>query len=191
MRDSQRQRVYDAETLYEKAGGSRGLSFRNKDEIQMYLFNLVQSPWYKKEFPKAPGTVHLRMNGPRVRSSASPVSGIIRIAKNEKHMSELVVLHELAHIASGPGAGHGREWCVNYLKLLRKKLGDETEEKLKECFKEKKVRFRPKRRVTTAAYTKGQTPPGFAALQKWREQQKLQKQAKQIAAFKKGLGLLA
>lgn len=176
MRDSQRQRVYDAETLYRKSGGEIGTKFRSKDEIQAYLFNLVMSSWYKKEFfPRAITILHIRMNGANVRSSASPARGIIRISKCDEHMTEFVVLHELAHIVSGPGAGHGRDWCINFLKLLRKKLGESAEEKLKACFKEHKVKIRRKRKVT--AYAKGQTPPGFAALQKWREQQKANKAA--------------
>jgi putative metallohydrolase (TIGR04338 family) len=173
MRDSQRQRVYDSEAEFEKTVGS-GQQFRNKDEVQAYLFNLMGSNWYQTQWPKAPRTITVRLNAIWARSSGGRTK--IRISKGS--MDEITVLHELAHSITGKEGGwHGRTFCINFLKLIRKKLSVTAEESMKACFKKHKVKFRPKRRVSTTAYTKGQTPPGFAALQKWREQQKAEKAA--------------
>jgi putative metallohydrolase (TIGR04338 family) len=172
MRDSQRQRAYDAEKQFVIALGA-GRAFHTLDEIQAYLFNLMQSIWFQKTFAfKKSVTVKLgRSNG---QSRGNP-SGAITIANRKNNMNEELVLHELAHVLAGDADGwHGRTWCMTFLQLIRKKFGPEAEDKMKECFTAQGVKFRPKRRVTTA---KGTMPAGFAALQKWREEQKAGKAA--------------
>jgi len=67
---------------------------------------------------------------------------------------------------------HGRRFCIMLLRLIRKKMGPEAEEYMIRCIKEHKVEFRPKNTITTRAYKKGQTPPGFEALKRWRKNNK-------------------
>lgn len=163
MRDSQRQRVYDAEKDFREALGS-GTVFRSQFDLCQYVFNLVGSNWYQKEFP-GPSTVTVQVTG-RVRGGkAFWKKRLIKISP--KQMNEFLILHELAHIAAPARDMHGHAFCARLLKLVGKKMGAEAEEKLKECFKAYKVRFRPKKK---SVFAKGTMPPGFAALQKWREE---------------------
>jgi hypothetical protein len=54
-----------------------------------------------------------------------------------------VVLHELAHIAAGPGAGHGPEYCAMYLSIVEKFLGGYNSRLLKESMDEHMVCYSP------------------------------------------------
>jgi len=164
-RDSQKQRLYDAENKFRKEFGT-GFQFGSVDDIAMYVFNLVYSNWFRNRFHVESCSIDVRLAKKGNRSRAG--SGRMRI--NQNRMDEVEVLHELVHIFVSPrDVGHGREFCMMYLQLVKKKLGEPAEEFLKKCFKDGKVKFRPKRKATVSLYHKGEIPP---ALLRWREEQK-------------------
>lgn len=170
-RDSQRQRVYDAEqrawgwwyvpkselltvkecqAFIDKILASKWLA--NQDDMRMQL-SLVQRKGGVAVIPgrgAANASVDDRYgesNGWLVRVSARP-----SISVGVQARQKVVLCHELAHILQPSGStAHGWEFCDVYLRLVRHFLGKESHDKLKAEFKAGGVRFtkpRAKRQLT-------------------------------------------
>jgi hypothetical protein len=168
-RDSQRSRVYAAERAVEWSKradekiGDGGLG-----AAQAYVNRVIGSKaWHKvlgcgdheREICRwAPVEV---ADG---RGSRKARAGWSRISLPRWSRKRWVVLHELAHVAAQKRygyysiAGHGWQFCDVYLRLMRRFLGTDEAQKLQRAFREKRVRFRPKRRAAE------QTPEQKAAL---------------------------
>lgn len=87
------------------------------------------------------------------RNGSSATGGYWSIKMPPWSRTEYIVLHELAHtltqrIHGFKIAGHGWQYAGIYLDLVRYVMGKEAGDALKASFREHKVRFRPKKKVT-------------------------------------------
>lgn len=143
-RDSQRQKVYDAEKPFHKTSER----IETIPEISRWLHNeIFTSEWFKENYPEAK---YFRLHDGRAARTAK---GWFDAKERVAHMKlpkwsrcKFVILHELAHgvCQSVHGkrkvAGHGKEWAGIFMHLLRKLCPTEYES-LKVEYKLNKVKY--------------------------------------------------
>jgi len=156
-RDSQRSKVYAAERKHSQWYDDN--QYANLGEIQSWVDSICKSRWFINRFPRhaldkkaimkygrsADGIKVLDGRG-RQRPCGS-TRGFIKLPKWSRF--ELVILHEIAHVVTTRystnnrklPAYHGRDFCANYLTLVRRFLGKEAGKELRECFKRHKVKY--------------------------------------------------
>lgn len=155
-RDSQRQRVYKAETAAFKGAE---VAFKTPKEIERWLNKqlrrkVIQRRYATQTFRK------IVCDGKRgTRGNAHAQGSTLYFQRDG--MKVWIVLHEAAHaiIFRKHGykvAAHGREWCMVYLDLVHFIMGKDKADALKASFRAHKVRYKPKRKVD-------QTPTAIAA----------------------------
>lgn len=142
MRDSQRSKVYTAESIL-----GRGRVFANIGEVQRYVDKLVGSDWWRdRGWGRRPITVIERAAHAR-RSVAFYDSR--RIEMSTRMLDEATVLHELAHIVTMEN-GHGPAFVASFMLLVRKRMGLDAYRTLRVSFRMSRVRMRTrKKRVLT------------------------------------------
>ncbi|TET39004.1 MAG: hypothetical protein E3J69_00820 [Anaerolineales bacterium] len=156
-RDSQMSKVYAAErkhSLWREESQYDSIS-----HVQVWVDSICKSRWFKNRYPryalaKSIQTAFLtdRERGIKVldgrgrRKACGSTRGFIKLPVWSR--SDLVILHEIAHVVTrrkgyhGPlPAYHGREFCANYLALVRQFLGKEAAKELKVCFKKSRVKY--------------------------------------------------
>jgi putative metallohydrolase (TIGR04338 family) len=169
MRDDQRQRVYDAESSVRRRldAAARGvrkavvagseltlplpLRFGSIDAARSYLDALARAHWFAEDFPYAarrPMRLR-RRKGDRQAQYVYPDT----IAVHEPaygsgwQMTELVLLHEVAHHATahdhGGGPAHGPAFAAVLLRLVTAAAGPEAGLLLQVAYADHSVRFRP------------------------------------------------
>jgi putative metallohydrolase (TIGR04338 family) len=131
-RDFQKSKVYNAE---EQILWGRHLSWQ---ETQDYIADITRTRFWKslggKEIKVKDGRGTTIARGNYLRKFVS----LPKWAR-----TELVILHELAHTITPPRyCSHGVTYIRNYLKLVRRFMGDHTWKELKARFKTNKVRTR-------------------------------------------------
>jgi len=149
MRDSQRQRVYDAEAMWRPTALKRGwiTTFPSKWELEEYVVKVFK--WTAEKRGRVP---RQQVDRPKLvvrkgakyswsRSFAYPGLNKIKIGRLDTHST----LHELAHLYAPTGEGHNPLFCVSYLALVREFMGEEAAAHLAECMRAKGVRITPKR----------------------------------------------
>jgi putative metallohydrolase (TIGR04338 family) len=136
--------VYDAEFFL--AEEFRGAKLPTMDDISRRLSEIMNTDWYFKRYRHVreirlhDGRGTQRCLGGRDRD------GNYTITMPRWGRVELFLLHELAHCVGGPGHGHGPLFCSVYLGLVRRFIGIESANELRENFYFSDVRFRrPKR----------------------------------------------
>lgn len=121
-RDNRRKRLYRAEW---GVNVPRGRRFKTNKAHQQYV----------NEICNAIDIAPITINWPSrrfVSSCAKPWSRVIDIGP-ESHRSELVTLHEIAHITQPPmTAWHGSEFIREYVRLVNWKMGRTAATKLAE-----------------------------------------------------------
>lgn len=118
-RDSKRCKVYAAE---HGADLKLGRIFKSEKQEQRYVDRLCE------DLSVAP--VKVEWGRSRNHSQASSERRLVRIADCGWHKSELVLLHELAHIFQPPAtAFHGEEFLMVYARLIAWKLGQREAKK--------------------------------------------------------------
>lgn len=163
MRDSQRQRLYDAEQqvcaqlayaaagarLVEVAGSSLTLPLERRfgelSAVQSYVSAVAASPAFAALFPRA-ATVPLRVRrraGGRAAHYEAP--DVIALHDGAQSLRELVVLHELAHHGQHhdlpPGPAHGPAFAGALRQLVAAVVGPEVGLLLSTAFAEHRVAF--------------------------------------------------
>jgi putative metallohydrolase (TIGR04338 family) len=151
-KDTQMQKVYDAEqAVFHNATAS---GFQSFEEVNAFVAKVFASAWFKRHFPQAyrPPRLH-EHNGGR---TAFARGYSIHLPKNDFGKKKWVVLHELAHCLTpsrSQEAGHilqshGREFCAIYLKLIGHGIGPKTQKALRDSFRQHKVKYLPKKRLS-------------------------------------------
>ena len=163
-RDSQRQKVYDAEHALRDKLKLR--KFKDLKDAQEYVNRILSSSWYAKMFPGGRKNVTLRYS--RGSSWATATSfGVINMPKTGWYWAgnNFVVLHELAHTltpaaveanmcAGSPKCGmhsepwyhiktpaaHGPEFTRIYLDLIRRWMGKDAYEAMKTQYRTRRVK---------------------------------------------------
>jgi len=156
-RDSQRSKLYKAERLHSL--WSNDSQFDSLKDVQDWVDKICKSRWFKNRYPRhaldpkslmrygrsANGIKALDGRG-RTRANGS-TRGFIKLPVWTR--SELHILHEIAHVVTSRytvnsrklPAFHGRDFCANYLALVRQFMGKEAGKELKACFKKSRVKY--------------------------------------------------
>ena len=128
-RDSQRSRVYKAEKEI-----PHGRVFNSVKEIQDFCDRMTSSKWWQATYPNI---LKINVGDGRRRSSASGVrsGNTIKIAMPKFSRNELIVIHEVVHGLKKAGeAWHGKEYCGEYLKVVRHFMGVASSKALLDAF---------------------------------------------------------
>ncbi|MBF6178579.1 TIGR04338 family metallohydrolase [Nocardia otitidiscaviarum] len=151
-RDSQRGRVYDAETLvrgiFERADefGARTVEvhgsqltlpverkFASVESVQDYADRVLALNWVRARWPRAatPVTVRARTGSKAAHYEVAGAVLAVPLHANGSAwaLRELVILHELAHHLESDSekcAPHGPEFCDRYLELIDGVIGPEA-----------------------------------------------------------------
>jgi putative metallohydrolase (TIGR04338 family) len=149
--------LYKAERLHSL--WSNNSQFDSLKDVQDWVDKICKSRWFKNRYPrhayqenksqflinKGQGIKVLDGRG-RTRANGS-TRGFIKLPVWTR--SELHILHEIAHVVTSRytvnnrklPAFHGRDFCANYLSLVRHFLGKEAGKELKACFKKSRVKY--------------------------------------------------
>jgi hypothetical protein len=138
-RDSQRQKVYDAERFV-----TTRRQFGSLDEVKQFISTVVGSRWWKTKYPFARREFKFIV-GPDWWRASMGWMGTLVLPKSK--WNDFVVLHELTHVAmykhrlGRNSPAHGRVFCNHLLQIIRRFAGDQSWEELKEGFKAKRVKW--------------------------------------------------
>jgi putative metallohydrolase (TIGR04338 family) len=147
-RDSQRSKLYSAETAVAASLKGRGMelpSAASVATVQEYVDRITQSAWWRDYGPKK--RPHITVADGRGRSRAGSFNYRARITVPRHSRVRRVILHELAHQVTdgrhGPDthAGHGPEFAGYFLSLVRRFLGEEAALKLRLSYQDKGVKY--------------------------------------------------
>lgn len=162
MRDSQRQKVYDAERCVQR--NATKADAMTIAECQAMVDKILASTYVRRHYERAEkivtryGTVKVvpGRNGGMARGfdvyydGGRHVGGPV-IALGIWARQEFVVIHEVAHHLAGLHERHGWRFVACELDLVRHFLGADVHDRLKASFRKHRVRFtapRPKRVLT-------------------------------------------
>lgn len=149
-RDSQRQRLYDAEYFFRYMNEVDNPQFDSIQGISDYVNRIVNSAWFIKRWGKPLGKIGVYEN--RGGCWASRYRGI-HLAK--WGWNKVVVLHELSHVLTISGVpSHGRYFARTILEIIGHEMGSQARELLKESYRRNKVRFHPKHQLSPEALEK-------------------------------------
>lgn len=141
IRDYQRAKVYRAERMaWERVPGSK---FNHLDHVQAWIDEIVNSRWFRGQFPSRISRLGVTVKDGRGRRKACANGRTIKLPRWAR--SDWVTLHELAHVISdhqrGPArAAHGREFCKVYKTLVARWMGTEAFRALTDAYRECRVR---------------------------------------------------
>lgn len=143
-RDSQRSKLFQAENCLPLVN-----HLPTVPAIQSYVNKILHSRWWKNRFT----VTTIKVEDGRGRRTAAAwhthFAGIIAMPRWSRY--ELVILHELAHIATPENcASHGREFARNFVDLVTRRMGNDTAKALKASFDKGKVKWRKKRQLSDA-----------------------------------------
>ncbi|WP_280180335.1 TIGR04338 family metallohydrolase [Nocardia farcinica] len=148
--DTQRARVYDAEQLvrgmFDRADefGHRTVEFHGSQltlpverrfasvaSVQDYVDRVLALNWVRAQWDRAAEPVRVRARaGTRAahyEADGAVLAVPLHAGGSAWALRELVVLHELAHhLAPGPAAPHGPEFCSHYVDLVDGVIGPEA-----------------------------------------------------------------
>jgi len=162
-RDSQRQKLYDAENglrrIYDAAveignpvatvGGITltlppEARFASIESIQTYVDRVRRLPSVEAKYPRAGIPVFVRARQGDSRAHYENARAVIAIPDGlgSWAMRETVILHELAHHLAW-GDGHGTRFAAAFLDLLDAVLGPEIELALRVLFDQHQVGYAP------------------------------------------------
>lgn len=152
-RDSQRSKLYSAENTAFKRSGEP--EFKTVEECQAYIDKVLSSVWFKKHWRLRQAKVRPGKGYRKAvwygygydRNKRGDEGGIVQLPKWAR--KRWVILHELSHgLTPNEEASHGWKFARNYLKLVKHFLGQEEEKKLKEAFKNKRVKYSQPRQLS-------------------------------------------
>lgn len=126
-RDSQRQRVYNAEhEAFEETPHNRLMDFKEAEDFTYMIAPL----WIKFKVSKRmrPGRAHHDPNTDELVFS-------------EKSLRSWVIIHEATHAWEDRGAAHGPEFARKYIEMVRHYLGSDAEKLLLNAFDKHKVDY--------------------------------------------------
>lgn len=139
VRDSQRSKVYKAETVIHNIGEK----FETVNDVSIYLRKIMNSDWFQQRYPEKTWFDIRDGRGTRYARGSNLSYGGVYMNLPRWARRESVILHELAHgLQPANTAWHGREFCAIYIELVGRFMGKEAEKKLRESFKANRVKYR-------------------------------------------------
>ncbi|MET0198017.1 MAG: TIGR04338 family metallohydrolase [Rhodococcus fascians] len=149
-RDSQRSKVYEAETMVRRMfdrAEERNLrsveihgstitlpverKFASIESVQRYVDAVLAMNWVQARWPHADGVVHVRERSGTGASHYEPDTQTIAVPLHRRNeawaLRELVVLHELAHhFDRAENSSHGGEFVDLFITLVGEIIGQEA-----------------------------------------------------------------
>ena len=153
-RDSQRSKVYKAENMAFCADNRE--RHESVEAVITRLNSWISQSWFRSKWQVRKVGVY---DGRGSRRAKFLRNTLLKIGDElvlcavfsfpKWSRMEWVMIHELAHaVTPGHVAAHGREFCQNYLLLVRHYLGAAAERRLKIYFRKHRVKYKPKRVMT-------------------------------------------
>lgn len=163
-RDTQRQKVYDAENRFRQAHNPDAWRadpcdrIEDIDEILRWCKRLSRYAWFEKAYPTAAKAV-LFLEIKDGRGTRTARGGRYHLSLPLWARTKAVILHELAHCVtewefSRPGynpAWHGWEFCKVLLKLSYHVFGPDGQKALRGEFRAGRVRYKTPRKPMSEA----------------------------------------
>lgn len=154
-RDSQRQKVYDAEARWE-AEGFLGRRFTTIAEIQKYVDGLLASAYIQRHYGDVirRQVLRVRVLDGRGRRTACARPGVNELCFPIWSRTESTVLHEVAHLLvnwkyeRADAAWHGHQFAACMVELVNNRMGKAAGRALVARYKAKRVRYRRPRQLT-------------------------------------------
>lgn len=139
-RDSQQQKLYDAQSLTKCFDQVLNQHFSSLEKIQHFTNGMLVSSWYRKRF----GTQTITVYGKKGYGADANVY-LKRTRYSETSRSLLTVLHEIAHIAHSnrTSPSHGRLYARILLAIVEHAVGKESAKTLKSAFNSHNVKYLP------------------------------------------------
>ena len=122
--------VYAAE---EEALAGAGMTWRRIEEARRYARLLIDREWFAERWPEF-GRLHVErrssgarystcaaLDGPDPAPTGRPTGAVVLLAPG--HLTQAVLLHELAHVLAEGDAGHGQGFLSTQLELVRQEMG--------------------------------------------------------------------
>jgi len=155
-RDTQRQRLYDAENTARATwqGPCRTWQPGQYQQVQRYVNNLLGQQWVRRTWPHAPRSLQVDALPGSVNALAHWTRGRITLPQGKGGTSaawawtEWVVLHEVAHHLDDHGGAHGWGFAKAFLRLVRNRMGQDAEAHLRAAFRSRRVRYTAPRTLT-------------------------------------------
>lgn len=145
MRDSGRSKVYTAENNavaeYEKNGGVIK-SFDHPKDAEKYIKQITQSKTWEK-LTESSGHRNVRLNILKDMGDRCAVAGMAhsngQLDLAPRHMTQYVIIHELAHLAGN--MHHDIGFRIDLVKLCSRFIGTEFAKILKKKFRDNKLKM--------------------------------------------------
>lgn len=143
-RDSQRSKVYEAETLANIESGY----LKTVDEMQKFVNQIMSSRWWKSRSSIDYITVMPGRGCKRALATYTYThKAAIKMPKWSRY--EICILHELTHhLVHWENAAHGREFCRTYLEMIKRFLGHTQYVKQRDAFKKVGVKYCKRKNIT-------------------------------------------
>lgn len=140
--DRQRERLYKAERKAMPDFFTR--DYDDVSEAQKAADEIQHSDWWKENFPRAKRVKVLKERAANQRAAnGDGYNGEISLP--DHMLSRHVLVHEMAHIASGGSVeGHGPQFAKNYHDMVAEFIGAEEAKRLADEFGTGKVTMAPK-----------------------------------------------
>lgn len=146
-RDSQRQKLYDAECAFNHATHR----LETLEEVQEYVDSITRTRWWKSRYFgsfensgwrfRGNGKYQVRIKDGRGSATSYRLRGEVKMPHWSRYKG--IVLHELAHQLVPPQyAGHGPEFAKMYLLMVKRYMGRDAWRFLKWQFDRYGIKYR-------------------------------------------------
>ena len=140
-RDMQRSKLYAAENRWRALIGDA--HFRDRMGYLVFVEKIERDLWFRRKYGARAFTVKDGRGTTRATAWGTKTLSLPKWARTPG-----VILHEVAHCVTNTEhdrsevASHGWEFAAIFLDLVRHFLGVENHDKLRQCFREGRVRYK-------------------------------------------------
>lgn len=147
LRDSQRQKVFDAEeTLVRLLPSCKLDSF---DSTCDYIMTTTNTRWWKTRCPRRASQIRVERARSDSCTSLSFFDGEIRLA--QCHYDKITILHELCHLLiPWHCASHGREFCKTMLEMTGRFISPGAKGMLRAEYRKRGVKWCARKNISAA-----------------------------------------
>lgn len=133
-RDSQRQRLYDAERRV-----NHGQDYKSIHDCQARVDKITHSRWWKSRYG-VPYNVDVRPGRGHRHATANAMLRVIQLPLWARY--DLVICHELAHlVVSSKHPAHGPKFAREMIAIVDRWMGKEAGKELRAAFKAGRVKY--------------------------------------------------
>lgn len=168
--DSQKGRVYAAERAVRARIGDH--RFADKVSAWAFIEKVERDAWFRRKFGRRKFNVRHKHHG-KATGGGGWAGNNIELPRWA--WTPTVILHEIAHCVAPSDAWHDWRFCATFLELVRHFMGAEVHARLRESFREHRVRY--KKPITRDVRT--MSPKQLAAIARFTEMARARSKAAQ------------